>query len=41
MKAEIEGGAEALPHSQNDEVAAREPHGLIETKKRYFKENIL
>jgi len=38
---EIEGGAEALPHSRKNKAAACEPRGTRETKKRYFKENIL
>jgi len=38
---EIGGGAEALPRPGNDKAAALGPRGIIETKKRYFKENIL
>jgi len=38
---EIEGGAKARPQPGNDKAAAMGPRGMIETKKRYFKENIL
>jgi len=38
---EIDGGAKALPYSQNSKAAAYGPQGIRKTRKRYFKENIL
>lgn len=37
---EIEVGAKA-PAAKDNKAAALGPRGMIETKKRYFKENIL